>query len=365
MEKENPKRKHLLLSITEKCNLDCVYCYQGNKRNRDMTLPIAKAAISKYMNADDGFDEVEIELSGGEPFLRFDFIKVICEWVWNQKWEKPYIIFITTNGTLIKGEIRKWIEKNCERLWLAVSLDGSKEMHDKNRSNSYDLIDFPFFLENWPNQPVKMTVSRESLETLAEGVIHIHELGFQIDGNLAYGIDWTDEHLKEVLTRELKTLADYYIENPDLKPYRMLDMALHMAIIKSGYPVKWCGCGTGIATIDTNGDEYPCHLFLPNAMDKSIEWKDIDFTDESSFIDPNCDDCFLLPICPTCYGVNLIQNGDLSKRDKALCGLTKIRALAVSYLLGKKIEKGLIDDKLKSVLKETIESIKIIQEKFN
>ncbi len=57
---------------------------------------------------------------------------------------QPYICFATTNGTLIKDEIKEWIEQNSERFWLGLSVDGTKAMHNLNRSNSYDQIDTNF-----------------------------------------------------------------------------------------------------------------------------------------------------------------------------------------------------------------------------
>lgn len=52
-------------------------------------------------------------------------------------------------------------------------------MHNVNRSNSYDDIDLDFFLEMYPEQDVKMTVSRETLPHLAEGVIELHQKDLQ------------------------------------------------------------------------------------------------------------------------------------------------------------------------------------------
>ena len=46
---------------------------------------------------------------------------------------------------------------------------------------------------NRKNQYVKMTISPETLKMLADGVIYLHGLGFDIDNNLAYGVNWSDE----------------------------------------------------------------------------------------------------------------------------------------------------------------------------
>ena len=43
------------------------------------------------------------------------------------------MFLITTNGTLIHGEIANWLSKNKERVRIKLSLDGDKQTHDRNR----------------------------------------------------------------------------------------------------------------------------------------------------------------------------------------------------------------------------------------
>jgi sulfatase maturation enzyme AslB (radical SAM superfamily) len=61
---------------------------------------------------------------------------------------KDFIFFATTNGAMLNNEMKQWfcMHKNC--FVLGLSLDGAKETHDANRSNSFDMIDFDFFLKN-------------------------------------------------------------------------------------------------------------------------------------------------------------------------------------------------------------------------
>ena len=65
---------------------------------------------------------------------------------------------------------------------------------------------------------VKMTISRETLPTMAEGVIYAHKRGFEVSCNLAYGIDWSDPDNVAILDRELHKLIDFYIANPQITP---------------------------------------------------------------------------------------------------------------------------------------------------
>ena len=54
--------------------------------------------------------------------------------------------------------------------------------------------------------------------------------------------------------------------------------------------------------------------------------------------DTRCKNCILEPICPTCYGGNYITYGDVTKRDPYTCVITKIRALASSWMIGQMLE---------------------------
>ena len=127
----------------------------------------------------DNIEYVEILFHGGEPFLAFERIKEICDWIWTQEWPVKYICYATTNGTLIHGEIRNWLLENKDRFILGLSLDGTPEMHNRNRSDSYSKIDIDLFRNTWPEQGVKMTPSPGTLSSLADGVIYVHELGFK------------------------------------------------------------------------------------------------------------------------------------------------------------------------------------------
>src|ERR1035437_2779199 len=72
------KRKTLTLVVTQSCNLNCAYCYQSHKSKQFMTMDIAKSAIDKQINNAGAYDEIEIDLFGGEAFVRPDFIIELC-----------------------------------------------------------------------------------------------------------------------------------------------------------------------------------------------------------------------------------------------------------------------------------------------
>lgn len=179
----------VVLILTHKCNLNCIYCYENYKDISCIDLEKAKKIIENEMNSNDDCDRV-FEFFGGEPLLEFEKIVALHDFLIDHKWSKKWITIITTNGTLVHGEIKEWLIQHKETVQVALSADGTPSMHNINRSNSYDLIDFNFFIET--HSVAKMTVSIKTLPHLSEGIIHLHNLGFKvITSNLAFGIDWS------------------------------------------------------------------------------------------------------------------------------------------------------------------------------
>ena len=197
------KIKTVTITLTQSCNLKCSYCYENNKSPKIMTFNTAQQIIDKELKNKDKYTGFEIDLFGGEPFLQFELIKQITDYACQKLNDFPHTIFLTTNGTLVHGDVQKWLIDHKDCVICGLSLDGTREMHNTNRSNSFDSIDIDFFAENYPMQDIKMTISRETLPTMAEGVMYAHKRGFEVSCNLAYDIDWSDPDNVAILDREL------------------------------------------------------------------------------------------------------------------------------------------------------------------
>ena len=333
------KKKTVMLTLTEFCNLNCTYCYEKNKSLKTMDYDVAMHILEKELTKEDGYDECEIQFFGGEPFVEFQLLKQICEELWSKNWNKKYVCFATTNGTLIHGEIQSWLKENRDKFTCGLSLDGIKKAHDINRCNSFDLIDIEFFKNTWPNQYAKMTISPQSLPYLFESAVYLHEQGFTFDNNLAYGVDWNKPELLEIMEQQLKLLADYYISHPRIIPCRLLGLNLEN-INESEHIDRWCGAGKGLKSYDVEGTLYPCQMFAPLSMEKEKSKKVLEINfDKKNLEDPACKFCSIYNVCPTCYGYNYSSTGDIAKRDEVLCKYTKLSILATSYLWANRIMK--------------------------
>lgn len=345
---EKEKQCTCTLYITESCNLNCTYCYEHKKGTLMMSLEVAKEGIiSTFQRAiEEKVNYVEILFHGGEPFIAFKRIKQICEWLWSQDWPVKYICYATTNGTLIHGEIKKWLIQNKERFVLGLSLDGTPQMHNRNRSNSFENIDIELFRDIWPDQGVKMTPSPGTLSSLADGIIYIHKLGFKRNNcTFATGIDWTTDEFgnsinyKEILQEQLMKLALFYLENPDIQSVDTINIRfIAIAAGMENLVDKLCGAGSIMRCWTPNGQCLPCHLFYEVNKESKQEIPIMDFSSRCKISDFKCIGCILEPICPTCYGGNYITYGDIAKRDPFTCEITKIRAYAGSWMVGQMLE---------------------------
>lgn len=129
----------LTLQITQNCNLRCSYCAyskfdnlgQRNHSNKEMTIETAKKAVDFLLEHSYDSERIVIGFYGGEPLLRFDFIKEIVSYAKENFVGKELSFSLTTNATLLTEEIMEYsINNNID---ILMSLDGPEEIHDLNR----------------------------------------------------------------------------------------------------------------------------------------------------------------------------------------------------------------------------------------
>lgn len=363
MSKEN--MRYVTFIVTQNCNLNCTYCYEHNKTKNNFDVELIKNIIMKELAIKDNYSEICFDFFGGEPFLEFNKIREIVDFFKNKKFDKKVYFFAGTNGTLINPDVQQWLLENRDIFQIALSLDGTKSMHDTNRSNSYDLIPIEFFAKEFKYLSVKATISPVTINTLSDGIIHLHELGFKnVTSTLAVGVDWSDTKYLNILERELNKLINYYLEHPDIKPCNLLDYRIENAIHPNkGKAIKFCGAGTRTKVYDIDGKVYPCQYFLPLTIgEKSKTNLNIKFSDiiDIHDLDSKCQKCSAVNICPSCYGSNFQETGDIHKRDIHFCNLQKVIVLANTYFKAKQWEKGLL--KLNNIQEqELLQSIIYLQ----
>ena len=127
----------LTINVTENCNLRCRYCvysgaYSGRRshnRANEISLPLAMRAVDYFAERSKKSARRFLSLYGGEPLLRFDFVKALVEYA--RQVMPDVSVAMTTNGTLLDETKMKFLEAND--VALTISLDGPEKAHDSNR----------------------------------------------------------------------------------------------------------------------------------------------------------------------------------------------------------------------------------------
>ncbi len=133
---------YLILALTSRCNLGCVYCYNGkNRQQKDMAPGVLARAFAL---ASAGKGPLHVQLTGGEPTL-------VPELVWQAAdlaagLGRACSLAIQTNGTrLTPGLVNLFRERFIQ---VGVSLDGPPGIQEKIRGKAADTLAGLKLLEN-------------------------------------------------------------------------------------------------------------------------------------------------------------------------------------------------------------------------
>ena len=108
--------KHLRLSVTSRCNLNCIYCHREGESSKD---EMDVEEIEKICRAFYELGVRKIKVTGGEPLIRNDIIEIVAGM-------PPFDdISLVTNGTLLAKRAQELKEAGLNR--INISLDTLKE----------------------------------------------------------------------------------------------------------------------------------------------------------------------------------------------------------------------------------------------
>lgn len=358
---EETKTETLILVPSEKCNLHCKYCYEEEKNPATMNLEIAKTNIKEAFNNLKDEMRLKIEFRGGEPFLEFDFIKDVCDWVIENYNGRNFFFYAVTNGTCFTAASKEWLKSHKDIFIAPLSIDGNKKTQDSNRSKSFDLIDFDFILQNWKNPYTYTTIIPENANDVFDDLLFLMEKGFTIRANFEFAMLWSDEQL-ESLAEGVKRLADYTLKNNLqnrlnlFSKYAFFDYNLKDDGIDKKHYIT-CNAGKHRRIVAADGCVYPCHTLVPSCFNHyGEEYGEKLFEKlETEEINPEeCCNCRFFYLCYICVGFSYSYAKDFKWRNKSFCDITRIRAFVSAYYWGK----------ILSTKKELTEEEKLIASKI-
>ncbi len=125
-----PSPPFLILFINSICNMKCAHCfYWSNLNRRDDLTKEELFALSRSLGRIEN-----LNLSGGEPFLRREFSDICRQFIRHNEVRQ---IYVPTNGYYTEKTVRQISEtlreKKLELFVVELSLDGMPEFHNKFR----------------------------------------------------------------------------------------------------------------------------------------------------------------------------------------------------------------------------------------
>lgn len=358
----------LTLQVTQQCNLRCKYClYSGSYLNRThsdkrMSEEIAKKSIDFYINRSCNTPELNLGFYGGEPLLEFDFVKKCMEYVEEKAEGKKVRYNITTNGTLLNDGIVECFEKHG--VSLMISLDGPREVHDKNRRFAFnDSGTFDVIMRNMDNIKTKYPDYYRSIhfnividpensfssineffmnfELTKEGNVNstfvterynknsvrvnediIKERGYELFKGLLWQTERLDgSNISSIIKNDFakeKTAMEIF-----MKPAK--------ALPDKGHHSGPCVPGAARMFVDINGNLFPCERVSESSEAMKIGSIETGFDigkireliNIGKLTEEKCKDCWAFRTCEQCAACADAVTGLSADKKMSMCGIAK------------------------------------------
>lgn len=335
----------IVIYPTQDCNLKCWYCYENHVPNTRLAKEISgriERFVSKEINKN-SFDKLHVTFFGGEPLTDFNTIAYpLCKAL-KGKVEgvgKAFACFFVTNGSLIEedtiGKLKE-IRPN-----LQITIDGKKEQHDKVRIwKDKDKPTFEHIM--WAIHRLTEEIDKRYFITLR----------INYDNKTLLGADEILEQIKDVdpkrifihFERVWQTKNDVSKEQVKLlldtmTKYIKAGFAVNQGAFR-GFPYSCPSEMNNSMVVNYDGTIHKCNGRTLTAetqygnlledgtleMDESLVAKRIG---KSTFEQPECLKCKMLPMCMGPCSQKLLEHG--GKWAKGICTLNSIDTTLSDYL---------------------------------
>ena len=224
------------ISLTDRCNFDCVYCHNEGLGDTRGPMEPADAEMStddvvRFLEVADEFDIRKAKFTGGEPLLRDDLEEIV------RRTPEGIDTSVTTNGTFLPERAEGLVEAGLERVNVSQDALSPEAFQEVTKSTAYDevMAGIDAALEAGLD-PVKlnMVVFEHTAGYVPEMVDHVAENeGLQLQlieympelaGRPEWAVDidrvhgWLEEQADRVERREMHGRRRYFVgeDDPDL-----------------------------------------------------------------------------------------------------------------------------------------------------
>ncbi len=359
----------ICLHVAHDCNMRCSYCFAGSGlyggKPTLMQQDTARAALDHLFRHAGSSAHVYVDFFGGEPLLNMSVVKDAIAYG-NQlakETERSVTWSMTTNGMLLDADIADYF--NAHEVNLIISMDGRSSVHDAMRPDrqgqgTHDFVRGKAVALYQSRRPqmtrrygdgvytyIRGTFTRRNLD-FAEDVIHLYEEGFR---HIAMepvvsdsGAPWTlsDEHV-DGLKEQYDRLTDWILDSRrrgDPLHFHHFELDVERGPCL-GKRASGCGAGLHYLAVSPEGDIYPCHQFVGNAMFGmgNVLAEEAESPLTEAFKEANfggkaaCQTCFARYHCGGgCHANHWLLSRDLLQPDRLSCELIRKRLECALFL---------------------------------
>lgn len=342
----------LVLNVNTGCNLSCSYCYKEDldtpANSQRMSFETARQSIEMMLQESPDQPRYNIVFFGGEPLTNMPLIRQVVAYAEQRFGElgRGIDFSLTTNATMLTEDIVHYL--NEHRIGVAISIDGPKAVHDKNRitvggQGTYEVVrrKIELLMQGYSARPVGARV------TLTKGVTDIeniwdhlfNELGFDevgfapvTSGDIS-SFNLSEAELQQVFDN-MKALGRRYIDaaiagrSIGFSNMHQLLTDIHEGT-KKALP---CGAGAGMVAIDHSGGVNLCHRFtgsdLPlfGSVSEGLDREALTGFLEARMdrTDKGCSTCWIRNLCSGgCYHESYARYSDPQKPVYHYCDLMR------------------------------------------
>jgi uncharacterized protein len=212
---------------------------------------------------------LKLKYAGGEPLIRFENLKKMVEYTQYKFADSTTKVkySLITNGTIVTDGIATFLKEN--NFTVAISLDGFKELHDKNRpfingNGSFERTFRGVSILKKHRVPLNLsiTVTRDNAPSLFKLVKSV------MAQDLTFHINFVRETCRtscgtnldtDIMVRELSKIIHYFKK----MSYAKIVIGSMIDIYNYYQPHQAaCGAGSNYLVFNTQGNLVPCQMSI-------------------------------------------------------------------------------------------------------
>ncbi|MDP6555066.1 MAG: radical SAM protein [Pirellulaceae bacterium] len=313
-----PRGLLLQWHVTERCNLRCAHCYQESYSGKELDFADLLMVLWQYKellaqwrdHAKQPGMRGHITVTGGEPFVRRDFLDLLEVFAANRK---RFSFAILTNGTFIDDAMARRLRK-LRPAFVQVSIEGSRVTHNEIRgSGNFErtVSAIKHLVRARIRTLISFTANRLNYQEFPE----VARLGRRLRVSRVWAdrlIPWgIGSAMKEQVLTHAQTREFFEIMRKEHSQARWwfgrTEVAMHRSLqflVAGGKPYH-CAAGDSLITVQPNGDLYPCRrmpiragnlmetplveLYYENALFRALR--------DRNHISDGCQGCFYSKLC--------------------------------------------------------------------